>query len=103
MSPARLELARVPSRRVITGACKTRGGNANQHCKGYLKDIKQSSTQLHRRDAVFPKVVFRAMLQKSDAPMFVGDSSALAHRNSRKLAAGTSAEHGEIAWRANRQ
>jgi hypothetical protein len=73
------------------------------YCKWHLQDIKQSSTQLRCRDVVFPKVVFRDMLQKSDALMFVGDSSALARTNSPKLSLSLSMKRGEIAWTANRQ
>jgi hypothetical protein len=43
------------------------------------------------------------MLQKSDALMFVGDSSALARTNSPKLSLSLSMKRGEIAWTANRQ
>jgi hypothetical protein len=73
------------------------------HCKWHLQDIKQSSTQLRSRDGVFPKVVFRDMLQKSDVLMFVSDSPALARTNAPKLSLSLSMKRGEIAWTANRQ
>jgi hypothetical protein len=91
------------SRRVVTGRRNTCGRNTNQHCKRHFKDIKQSSTKMRSRDVVFPKVVFREMLQKCDALMFVRVSSTLARVTSCKLSLGLSMKRGEITWTANRQ
>jgi hypothetical protein len=88
---------------MITEDCKVRTHNTNQHCKRRIKDIKQSSTQYSSRLDVFPKVVFREMLQKSDGMIFVSDSSALARTNSSKLSLSLSMKRGEITWSTNRQ
>jgi len=93
----------VTSVRVLTHHCKMCSRNTNRYCKWHLQDIKQSSTQLRSRDVVFPKVVFRDMLQKSDVLMFVSDSPALARTNSPKLSLSLSMKRGEITWTANRQ